>query len=168
MGHLGGHDVIGRNLAPRCSQLARDFRVERGIDMTKLQRLTIILTAFNFMLLVFGLAQLRPVAAQGVAPLLRARALEIVDEQGRVRAEIRVMPAQPSLKMPDGTTGYPEAVQLRLISSQNSPNVKLVTTEDGSGLVLGGDKGHTQLLSRGTDPFITIVTKDGRERTMKP
>ena len=136
--------------------------------MTKLQRLTIVLTGFNLILLGFGLAQLRPVVAQGVAPVLRARALEIVDDQGRVRAEIKVLPAQPTLKMPDGTTGYPETVQLRLISSEGSPHVKLVTTEDGSGLVLGGEKGYTQLLSRGTDPFIKIVTKDGRERTIKP
>jgi hypothetical protein len=136
--------------------------------MTKLQRLTITLTAFNLLLLMFGLAQLRPASAQGVVPVLRARALEIVDDEGRVRAEIKVLPAQPAAKMPDGTTGYPEAVQLRLISSQNRPHVKLVTTEDGSGLVLGGEKGHTQLLSRGMDPFIKIVTKDGRERTIKP
>jgi hypothetical protein len=136
--------------------------------MTKLQRLTIVLTAFNLILLAFGLAQLRPAVAQGVASVLRARALEIVDDQGRVRAEIKVLPAQPTLKMPDGTTGYPETVQLRLVSSQGSPNVKLVTTEDGSGLVLGAEKGYTQLLSRGTDPFIKIVTKDGRERTIKP
>jgi hypothetical protein len=122
----------------------------------------------NLIVLAFGLAQLRPAVAQGVAPVLRAHALEIVDDQGRVRAEIKVLPAQPTLKMPDGTTGYPEAVQLRLINSQNNPHVKLVTTEDGSGLVLGGEKGHTQLLSRGTDPFMKIVTKDGRERTFKP
>src|SRR4051812_7065135 len=136
--------------------------------MTKLQRLTIIIAALNLLLLMFGLAQLRPASAQGVATVLRARALEIVDDQGRVRAEIKVLPAQPDAKMPDGTTGYPEAVQVRLISSQGSPHVKLVTTEDGSGLVLGGEKGYTQLLSRGTDPFIKIVTKDGRERTIKP
>ena len=136
--------------------------------MTKLQRLMMIHTMVNLVLMAFALAQLRPAAAQEIAPVLRARALEIVDDQGRVRAEIKVLPAQPTRKMPDGTTGYPEAVQLRLINSQNSPHVKLVTTEDGSGLVLGGDKGHTQLLSRGTDPFIKIVTKDGRERMIKP
>ncbi|MEN3338126.1 MAG: hypothetical protein V7647_1802 [Acidobacteriota bacterium] len=136
--------------------------------MTKLQRLTIALTAFNLILLACGLVRLRPAAAQEVAPVLRARGLEIVDDQGRVRAEIKVLPAQPTLKMPDGTTGYPETVQLRLISSQNSPDVKLATIEDGSALVLGGEKGYTQLLSRGTDPFIKIVTKDGRERTIKP
>ena len=136
--------------------------------MTKFQRLTILLTAVNLILLAFALAQLRPANAQGVAPVLRGRALEIVDDQGRVRAEIKVLPAQPALKMPDGTTGYPETVQLRLISSEGSPHVKLATTEDGAALVLGGEKGYTQLLSRGTDPFIKIVTKDGRERTIKP
>ena len=136
--------------------------------MPKFQRLTIILTAFNLILLAFGLAQLRPAVAEGVVPVLRGRALEIVDDHGRVRAEIKVLPAQPTLKMPDGTTGYPETVQLRLINSQNGPHVKLATTEDGAGLVLAGEKGYTQLLSRGTDPFIKIVTKDGRERTIKP
>lgn len=137
--------------------------------MTTVQRLMFILTACNLVLLVFVLAQVRPaLAAQTIAPVLRGRALEIVDDQGRVRAEIKVLPAQPTAKMPDGTTGYPETVQLRLISSENSPHVKLGTTEDGSGLVLGGEKGYTQLLSRRTDPFIKIVTKDGREHTIKP
>jgi hypothetical protein len=95
------------------------------------QRFAVILTVLNLVLLMFVLAQVRPVAAQGVVPVLRGHALEIVDDQGRVRAEIKVLPAQPTFKMPDGTTGYPEAVQLRPISSQNSPHVKLVTTEDG-------------------------------------
>jgi hypothetical protein len=138
------------------------------MNMTNLQRLTITLTAFNFVLLAFGVAQLRPASAQEPVPVLRARALEIVDDQGRVRAEIKVLPAEPTLKMPDGTTGYPEAVQLRLISSQKNPNVKLVTTEDGAGMVLGGEQGHTQLLSRRAAPFIKIVNKDGRERTITP
>jgi hypothetical protein len=131
-------------------------------------RLPIVITLFNLVILTVGLAQLRPARAEEVAPVLRARALEIVDDEGRVRAEIKVLPAQPAARMPDGTVGYPEAVQLRLISSNNSPHVKLVTTEDGSGLALGGEKGYTQLLSRGADPFIKIVTKDGRERTIKP
>ena len=134
----------------------------------KTQRLTIVLTAFNLMLFAFGMAQQRPVVAQDVAPVLRARALEIVDDQGRVRAEIKVLPPQPTLEMPDGTTGYPEVVQFRLLTSHNGPNVKLVTTEDGSGLVLGGEKGYAQLLSRQADPSIRIVTKTGRERIITP
>jgi hypothetical protein len=136
--------------------------------MMKTQLLVIALTVANAAMLVFSLAQPHRTAAQDIAPVLRGRALEIVDDHGRVRAEIRVLPPQPKLKMPDGTTGYPETVQLRLIDSQNGPHVKLATTEDGSALVLGGQKGYTQLLSRGPDPFIKIITADGREQTIKP
>jgi len=132
------------------------------------QRFAVIATVLNLVILILNLAEVRSVAAQGVTPVLRGRALEIVDDHGRVRAEIKVLPAQPTLKMPDGTVGYPETVQLRLISSQGGPHVKLGTMEDGSGLVLGGEGAYTQLLSRGKNPFIKIVAADGREQTIKP
>lgn len=106
------------------------------------------LPLLNLVLLVFLLAQSRQVAAQDIAPVLRGHALEIVDEQGRVRAEIKVLPAQPNFKMADGTVGYPATVHFRLISSRARPNVKVATTEDGSGLVLGGesDPAYVQIL----------------------
>ena len=107
--------------------------------------------------------------AETVAPVLRGRALELVDERGRVRAEIKVTPAQPAAKMPDGTRGYPEAVLLRLINSQNGPDVKITATEDGAGLALGGESGYVQILTRGANPpFIKIVNKDGRQQTIRP
>ena len=135
----------------------------------RIQRFAIILTVINLFILIAALFRGNSATAPEVAPVLRARALELVDEHGRVRAEIKLFPAQPALKMPDGTTGYPEAVQLRLIDSKNGPNVKLVATEDGSGMVLGGESGYVQVLSRGTNlPFVKLVTKDGREQIMKP
>jgi hypothetical protein len=94
--------------------------------------------------------------------------LELVDAEGRVRAEIKVLPADPTVKMPDGTKGYPETVILRLINSEGSPNVKLSTTEDGSGLVLGSESGYVQILTRDTIPFIKLVSKDGQEQVIKP
>lgn len=104
----------------------------------KIQRALIALTVVNLGILMFLLTQVRPVEANSATPpVLRGRALELVDDHGLIRAEIKVLPAQPTFKMPDGTTGYPEAVQLRLFSSKGGPNVKLVATEDGSGLVLG-------------------------------
>jgi hypothetical protein len=136
--------------------------------MMRTQHLLVVLTVANAAMLVLSATQPHSTARQDIAPVIRGRALEIVDDHGRVRAEIKVLPAHPTLKMPDGTTGFPEAVQLRLIDSKGGPHVKLGTMEDGSGLVLGGEKGYTQLLSRGTDPFIKIVTKDGRERTIRP
>ena len=103
----------------------------------KSQRLYIaVLVIINLILIKHQFAQGKPDQSKDVAPIVRARAFEIVDERGRVRGEIKVCPAQPDFKMPDGTTGYPEAVQLRLFSSQGGPNVKLGTTEDGAGLVI--------------------------------
>lgn len=129
------------------------------------QRLAVALIAINLVLLMVVLSQFRPVAAKE-ADVLRGRALELVDDHGRVRAEIKVLPAEPNLKMPDGTVGYPETVQLRLIDSEGGPNVKLAATEDGSAMVLGGEDGYIQVLSRGTKNLIKIARKDGREQTI--
>jgi hypothetical protein len=136
----------------------------------KSQRLFMIgMVVANLALLGHQFAQGKPEQSKDVAPIVRARAFEIVDESGRVRGEIKVLPAQPDFKMPDGTIGYPEGVQLRLFSSQGGPNVKLGTLEDGAGLVISGESGYVQVLSRGTNlPFVKIVTKDGREKLMKP
>jgi hypothetical protein len=137
----------------------------------KTQQVMIAFTVANAGMLLFSLAQPRVTAAQDVAPVLRGRGLEIVDDQGRVRAEIKVFPAESTLKMPDGTTGYPETVLLRLMDTHNGPHVKLAATEDGSGLVLGGQtgtQGYAQLRSRGADPSIKIVGGDGREQIIKP
>ena len=134
----------------------------------KTQGLLLALTIANAALFALSFVHPRRTAAQEIAPVLRARAFEIIDEHGRVRAEIKVLPAEPRLKMPDGTIGYPETVQLRLFTSKGGPNVKLAATEDGSGLVLGGDSGYVQGLSRGTGPFVKLVTRDGRQQTIKP
>jgi hypothetical protein len=135
--------------------------------VTTPQRLTIVLTALNVMTLAFGLAQLRPAVAQDTPAVLRGHALELVDDRGRVRAELKVLPADPAVKMPDGTTGYPESVLLRLISSEGGPNVKLSATEDGAGLVLGGQAGYVQVLSRTADPSIKIAGRNGRTQVIK-
>jgi len=48
--------------------------------LMKTHRFVVALTLLNLALLIFTLAQLHPALAQGTAPVLRARALEIVDE----------------------------------------------------------------------------------------
>jgi len=136
----------------------------------KNQRLLVVITVFNILLLVFSLSQTRAVVAEGVAPVLRGRALEIVDDRGRVRASIRILPADPAVKMPDGTMGYPETVLLRLINSKGGPNVKLGATERGAGLLLGGesDPTYVQILAQGPSTSLKLLNKDGRERLIKP
>lgn len=136
----------------------------------KAQRLLVAITVLNLLLLVFSLGQTRGVLAEGAAPVLRGRALEIVDDKGRVRASITVLPADPTVKMPDGTTGYPETVLLRLITSQGRPNVKLAATERGAGQLLGGesDPTYVQILAEGPSTSMKMINKDGRVQLIKP
>lgn len=134
----------------------------------KSSKIVTVLTVINLLVLAFNLLQAKNVKATEVAPVLRGRALEIVDDKGRVRASLSVLPEDPEVKMPDGTKGYPETVLLRLISSKGGPNVKLAATEDGSGMVLGGQSVYIQALARGTSTFIKQTTKDGHEQVLKP
>ena len=138
--------------------------------MRRTQRFGFALTLLNLAILIFLAVQNRKAEAQSAAPVLRARALEIVDDHGKVRASIKVYPEDPKVKMPDGTTGYPETVMLRLISSKGRPNVKIAATEDGSAQVLGGesDPAYVQILARGNNTSLKLINKDGREQVIKP
>ena len=142
----------------------------------KFHRLLIALTVFNLALLVFLLAQievrflgfrfLRSIDVNSAGSVLQGRGLEITDDEGRVRASIKLHPASV---LPDGTT-YPETVLLRLISSQGRPNVKIAATEDGSALAFGGeaDPTHIAIGARGTTTSLKLVNKDGQEQLIKP
>src|ERR1041384_2268058 len=112
----------------------------------KLQRVFVALTMINLGLSLYLLTQIRRVDAESVAPVLRGRALEIVDDRGRVRASLNVIPEDPSVKMPDGTTGYPETVLLRLTNSKGRPNVKIEASELGAGVMVGGESDPTYAL----------------------
>lgn len=132
-------------------------------------RLLGLITGLNLLLLLFSASQTRAGTAGSVAPVLRGRALEIVDDKGRVRATIAVMPADPKYKMPDGTTGYPETVLLRLITEEGRPNVKIGVSKDGSGAGFGGedDPTYVQILARGENASLKLTEK-GRERVVEP
>ncbi len=135
----------------------------------KIQRIAILLTVINLVLLVFNLAQTYQATAEGVAPVLRGRALEIVDEQGKIRAQILV--TAPTT-MPDGTK-YAESTLLRLIDPNGHPGVKINTSVDGSGMGLFGDakRGEwsgIQMLAEGDKgTLVRVKNKDGREKLLK-
>ena len=146
----------------------------------KLQRILIALTVINLGLTMFLLAQIRRVDAGSVetrgveaaspAPVLRGSALEIVDEQGRVRASIKIHPADPNFKMPDGKTGYPETVMFRLIDPNGRPEVKLGASVQGGGLGLIGetDTTHALLEAEGSDALLKLTNKAGKQQLVKP
>lgn len=56
----------------------------------KAQRLLIVLTVINFTLLLLNMVQTKSTRAQSVAPILRVRVLEVVDERNVVRARVGV------------------------------------------------------------------------------
>jgi len=131
----------------------------------KTQRFAIALTLINFALLILLLAQNLSAEAQNVAPVLRGRALEIVDSKGRVRASISV---EPSVTMDSRT--YPETVLLRLSDPKSGPVVKITATEEGSAIGLSDDvDGGVQILStKHEGNSIKVVSREGREQIMKP
>ena len=130
----------------------------------------VAVTVLNLVLALFSFGQSRAGETQDVAPVLRGRALEIVDDAGRVRASIRIIPADPDFEMPDGSKGYPETVLLRLIDSKGQPNVKIEASERGAGQLLGGEEDPTfvQILAHGPNTSLKLSNGDGRERSITP
>ena len=133
-------------------------------------------TIMNLVILVTGLFHpSMSVEANDSSQVLRARGLEIVDEQGRVRASLSVIPAGPS-RGPDGkpreSNGriYPEAVVFRLIRPDGRPSVKIATTEQGSGIDLSGgiDPTYIVLNSEGGQASLTLTNRSGRHQVLKP
>lgn len=132
----------------------------------KIQRLAVALTIVNLILLIFLLAQIRRAGAQDVVPVLRGRALQIVDTHDRVRAEILVHGPETV----NGKT-YPETVLFRMADQNRRPIVKFTASENGSALGLSDDSegGRVQLNAKGdTGNFLKVVNKNGREQVIKP
>ena len=132
------------------------------------QRILIVLTVVNLVVLVVTLAAMRPAVAQGVTPVLRGRSLEIVDDQGRVRASLSVLRAGTSAK----GDRYPETVLLRLITERGRPSVKISSSEEAAGVSLAGpsDTRDTYVIleARGTTSSLKVRNENGREQIVKP
>jgi hypothetical protein len=135
----------------------------------KTTRTLIVLTLFNFALLLLTLTQqLRPAFAQAEAQVLRGRALEIVDAQGRVRASIDVLPASKSVNGEDQA----ETVLLRLITERGRPSVKIGSSEPSSGLSFAGPTGtkdtYVILQSKATVSSLKLRNEGGHEKVFSP
>jgi len=132
----------------------------------KIQPLLLALTVINLGLFGYTISQQGAQAAPNDDGIIRGKGLQIVDERGKVRASISIMPAT---KLQDGST-YPETVLLRLITPDGRPSVKLSALTDGSGMSLSDGQGlsYVQVLARGDKPEINIVDKSGRKATSLP
>jgi hypothetical protein len=133
------------------------------------------LSLVNLGFLIFLLLhQIGPVEASSPASVLRGSGLEIVDATGKVRASVQIVPAGPA-RLADGSVAkdgkiYPETVLFRLIRPDGRPSVKISTSEQGSGLTLGGgiDPTYIVLDAEGGAPSLSLTDKDGRQQFVKP
>ncbi len=135
----------------------------------KMQRLLLVLSVVNLGLLVLLLlSHIGPALANDAAPVLRGRSLEIVDELGRVRASLNVLPASTQA---NGETSS-ETVLLRLITEHGRPSVKIGASEQSAGVSFAGPSGtkdtYVILEAKGMASSLTLRNEDGREQVVKP
>jgi len=132
------------------------------------QRLSITLCVLNLGLLVFLLAwQIAPALAKDAAPVLRGSSLEIVDDEGRVRAAIKVQPAGTLEKTGER---YPETVIIRLMDPDGRPEAKIVSTGEGGAISLVGttDATHVVLEAARKATSLRLENDDGRQQRIAP
>ena len=122
----------------------------------KIQLLAIALAVINLVLLLFVLAQAESTTAQSVTPVLRAQAIELVDDHGQIRAQLNV-------------ESNGEAV-FRLRDATGAIRVKLGAAEDGSGLLLNDEltEPGVHILVKPTGATLTLTGKDGQQQVLKP
>jgi hypothetical protein len=121
----------------------------------RVQRILLALLSANGLLLLGVVLQGRAAVAQAVAPVLRARAIELVDDRGVARAQLDVEPSGE--------------VVFRLRDRRGTIRVKIGASEDGSGLVLLDDATepgvHAIAARAGTS---LTLAKGARQHTIKP
>jgi hypothetical protein len=121
----------------------------------KIQRVVNLFSVLNLLFLGLLLIQTPSTAQQSVAPLLRARAIELVDERGKVRAQLDVE-----------ATGE---VVFRLRDAKGTIRSKFGANEDGSGLSMMDDRTEAtvQIRSNQSGASVTVIDREGRARVVK-
>jgi len=131
-------------------------------------RVLVVITLINVTAAAANLLSVRTAAQADVVPIVRTRALQIVDDKGRVRASLEVLPASTQGSAP----GSHESVLLRLITERGRPSVKIGASEESAGLSFAGPTGTSDtyviLQSKGAESSLKLRNENGREQIIKP
>jgi hypothetical protein len=112
----------------------------------------IAFVGLGLLLLLGVLLYERPARAEAVPAVLRAQAFELVDNRGRVRAQLNVTPGG-------------EAV-LRLRDAKGTIRVKLGADEAGSGLLLANERTEPGVHILATRARTALTLQRGGERSV--
>ena len=95
-------------------------------------------------------------ATTDVVPVLRAQLIELVDDKGQVRAQLKVEK--------DGEAMF------RMKDPQGVIRVKMGAGADGSGLVLLDNSTNVGIhaLAKSKGSFLTVTNKNGKTQTIQP
>jgi hypothetical protein len=121
----------------------------------KIQRVAMALLCTNLVLLLGILLLGRSAVAQAVSSVLRARAIELVDDSGRVRAQLNVEASGE--------------VVFRLRDANGTIRVKIGASDEGSGLVLFDESTEpgVHMLANRTGTSL-ILKKGGQQQVIRP
>lgn len=121
----------------------------------KYQRVAVVFSVLNLMILIFLLAQNPSDAQQSITPAIRTRAFELVDENGKIRAQINVE-----------KTGE---VVFRLRDEKGVIRSKYSANEKGSGLSLMNDRtdATVQIRANQSGTEMILFDREGNKKEIK-
>lgn len=122
----------------------------------KMNRLAAALTIINLLILILGFALSGAQATQTTQQTLRANVIELVDDNGQVRAQFNVEASGE--------------VVFRLRDAKGNIRVKLGASEEGAGFVLLDDQTEPRvhMLAKQNGPSLTLTGKEGARRVLVP
>jgi len=121
----------------------------------KVKQLAVALSAAGLLLLSVALLREGPADGQAIPEVVRARAIELVDGRGRVRAQLNVSSGGE--------------VVFRLRDANGTIRAKLGADEDGSGLLLNDERTGpgVHILATRTRTSLTLQ-RGAKRRVLRP
>ncbi|MGH2403077.1 MAG: hypothetical protein ACRDGN_01310 [bacterium] len=122
----------------------------------KTHRLVLGITAINLALLLFVVPHVRLTGAPTLPSVIRAQAIELVDERGQIRAQLNVESN--------------DEVVFRLRDPRGTIRVKLGASEEGSGLLLVNESTEpgVHILAKRSGTSVTLTGRGGQRRVITP
>src|ERR1044072_6149078 len=121
----------------------------------KFQRIAIVFSVVNLLLLLFLLSEKPSDAQQSITPVVRTRAFELIDENGKTRAQINVE-----------KTGE---VVFRLRDETGKIRSKYAADETGAGLSLMDDRTEAtiQIRANQSGANMLLFDRNGNKKEIK-